>query len=503
MSRERKALEENPLVCRGKAQKGDQRMGIVAAVPGFGNDSFFDPVGSRVKPLAAILASVALSLFLSVPAWADYWDIASRFQLSMSAEEAYSDNIDLRHTNKLDDFITTISPALRFSSRPRPRLAGGAFRQAPEAGEENLVVQGEYHPGFVFYADNTGRNYVSHDGSLNLSYVWDRKVTLRLREIFRRSEEPREEEYVETALPGQYLLGTKRNLFVYVRNVVEPSLEYRFGRENLASITYRSNVYNTQDPSGQDSREDAVTPRINYWLDLRHGASFEYTITRGYFDQTPDLTGQGVKGRYLYRLDPYTLLLGEYAFSLRDFDTPKVRPPVPIFPRPPLPSLDYVIHNPSVGVERRFSPTLSGRLQAGYYWQIPDQGRDKNGPFFDLSLTRREERTTLTLSLRGGYREDFFTAQNLGFTKSYSALGAFSHRLAEKLNVGFRGGFERAISYEPDRKQNIWNVGGDLSYEAARWLSFLVSVTHRENHSSIASERYKENRGLFRITATY
>ena len=491
------------MVSRRRAEKGDQQMGIMRMTPGSGKAWSHELVGSMLKYVAIIFGIVIFNLPLPTTAQADSWDIASRFQVSISAEEAYSDNIDLRHTNKLDDFITTISPALKFSTRPRTRIAGGAFRQAPETGEENLVINGDYRPGFVFYADNTGRNYVSHDGSLTATYIWEKKLTFRLREIFRRSEEPREEEYVETALPGQYLLGTKRNLFVYVRNVVEPSLEYRFGRENVVAMSYRSNIYHTQDPSGQDSREDSATPRITYWFDLRNGAFFEYNLTRGYFDRNPDLTGQGVRGRYLYRFDPYTTLFGEYAFSLRDFDTPKVRLPVPIFPRPPLPSLDYVVHNPNVGVERIFSPTFSGKAQLGYYWQIPDQGSDKNGPFFDLSLTNRGERTTFTLSLRGGYREDFFTAENLGFTKSYSALGVLSHRLAEKLNVGFRGGFERAISYEPDRKENIWNVGGDLSYQAARWLSLLVSVSHRENHSSISSESYKENRGVFRVTATY
>jgi hypothetical protein len=210
-----------------------------------------------------------------------------------------------------------------------------------------------------------------------------------------------------------------------------------------------------------------------------------------------------VKGRYTYRFDPKTSVFGEYTFMLRDFDTPIEKPPVPIFPPPEPSSLDYIVHNPTVGIERVFSPTVSGKVQMGYYWQIPDQGSRSTGPFFNMSLSKRGERTNLTLSLQGGYTEDFFTAQNLGFTKSYSAIAAISHRLAEKMTVGLTGSFQRAISSDPNQKENIWDVSGNTSYQVLRWLSLFLSVSHREDHSNISTQSYAENRGVFRLTATY
>jgi len=434
---------------------------------------------------------------------ADFWDMASRFQVYVSAQEEYSDNIDLTASNKLDDFITTVSPGLKFSSLPRTRVAAGEFRQTPGEGEENFGMNGDYHPGFVFYAKNTDRNYVSHDGTLNAWYTLDKRLTFRVREYLLRSEDPREPDYSQTAIPGQYILGTQRNRSTYLRNVFEPSLEYKFGKENLLSMSYQNNLYNTQNSSGRNSVENYFNPRLSYWFDIQNGVSLDYGLTLGHFEGSPDLVGHSVKGRYTYRFDPKTSLFGEYTFMLRNFDTPVEKLPVPIFPPPEPPSLDYTVHNPTVGIERVFSPTFSAKGQIGYYWQIPDQGSKKAGPFYNISLTKQAERTNLTLSLQGGYTEDFFSAQNLGFTKSYSAIGAVSHHLAEKMTVGLTGSFQRAISYDPDQKENIWDVSGNTSYQVLRWLSLFLSVSHREDHSSISTQSYAENRGIFRMTATY
>jgi hypothetical protein len=450
------------------------------------------------------------SVFLPGDARADMWDMASHFQVYLSAQEEYSDNIDLTSAPTRTDFITTISPGIRFSTRPRSRVAGGEFRKSAEPGEENYEITGDYRPGFVFYAKNTDLNYVSHDGSLNAWYTLDRNITFRLREYLLRSEDPKEPDYSQTAVAGQYLLGSQASRNPYFRNVLEPSVEYKFGKENLFVMSGRSNIYNTE-VEGQSSREQYYSPRITYWFDLRNGASLEYGLTFGHFEDSPDLVGHSVKGRYSYRYDPKTTFFGEYTFLLRNFDTPVQRLPVPVFPPPPSLSLDYTVQNPSIGVERVFSRTFSARAQAGYFWQFPDQASQQSAPFYDITLTQKGERTTFTLSFTGGYTEDFFSAEQRGFTKSYRTIGVVSHRLAEKLTLGLTGSFDW-IKYVPDEKEKYWELTGNMSYQLFRWMSLFLSFSHRENRSDgpdllVASSRttpsYTENRGVFRITANY
>jgi hypothetical protein len=132
-------------------------------------------------------------------------------------------------------------------------------------------------------------------------------------------------------------------------------------------------------------------------------------------------------GRYTYRFNPRTLIFGRYAYSSLNYDSP---------------AIDYDIHRPSLGISHSFSSTLRGSAQAGYYWQNPERGTSAHGPYFDISLLQRADKTTYTISFQGGYAEDYFTAENLGFTKYYRGIGRIGHqRLAEMQPTSFFDGW--------------------------------------------------------------
>ena len=283
----------------------------------------------------------------------------------------------------------------------------------------------------------------------------------------------------------QFFLSTQRGVHaIYLRNVVEPSVEYHFGRENLFSVLYRNNIYQNQNPLFEDSQENTVNPRVNYWFNIRNGITLEYILTFGHFETSPNLISNGARARYTYRFDPRLSLFGEYFFVREGFENPGV---------------DYDVHNPSLGVEYKFSPTLAGTAQGGYYWQIPDQGSTTRGPFFHLSLTQRAERTTYTVSGQGGYTQDYFTAQNLGFAKYYSVYGTISHRLTERMSVGATGSVERS-TFSDGRKDWIWIVRGGPSYSLFRWLSIYLEGSFTEDYANISGFGYKEYRVMAGIT---
>jgi hypothetical protein len=420
-------------------------------------------------------------------AHADFEDFISKFQPYITVQEEYTSNVDLTPTNRKEDYITTVYPGLRFSTLPRGATTGE--RQAP-AAEQKYGMDLDLQAGLVFYAKEEDNNYTSLNGALNAWYLFGQRLSFRVRDYLIRSDELRESEYSATAIEGQYLLSTMRKRVIYFRNVFEPSVDYQFGRENRISINYRNNIYEVQGPTFGDSQENYVNPRLIYWFNIRHGITLEYGLTLGDFERSPDLLGHMATGRYTYRFNPKTSIFGEYMFLIRDFESP---------------STDYDVHRPSLGMSHAFSPTLSGSAQAGYFWQNPEKGSRTGGIYYDMSLTQRAEKTTYTLSFQGGYTEDYFTAENLGFTKYYRGIGTISHRLLERMSAGLSGYVERAEypSDLADRKDLIWGIRANLSYEILKWLSVSLEGSRRENHSNIDTFDYSEYRGIFRITASF
>jgi len=412
-------------------------------------------------------------------------DIFEYFQPSITLEGEYNDNIDLTARNRRDDFITTISPGLRFSTLKRSPVTG-EFRRAPTA-EEKFGMDLDVRAGFVFYAKEEDYNYVSLNGTLNGWYAPTKNLFFRIRDYTIRSNEIREADYTVIAVEGQRFLSRTYKRVLYFRNVLEPSVEYRFGRENLLAILFRNNLYEIQSRTAEDSMENTITPRLTYWFNIRNGIYLEYGLTFGDFERSADWVGHSGTGRFIHRFNPRTSVFGEYTYLNRDFDSP---------------SIDYEVHRPSLGIEHAFSPTLTVRGQAGYFWQNPSRGTTTGGLYYDVLITERAERTTYTLAFQGGYVEEYFTAENLGFTKSHRLIGTMTHRLLERMTIGLRGSYERA-KYQDGAIDRIWSAAANGSYQIRRWLGVSLEVSHRENHSNISDRDYSEYRGIFRLTASY
>jgi len=413
--------------------------------------------------------------FIGIPSWvhADIEDLLSKFHPYITVREEYSNNILLTKTNKLNDFITDVYPGLRFFS-----LDPGTYMV-----DLNVIAS------YVYYEKNHDFSFFSPTGKLNAWYAMTPNLTFRARDYLVRSDAARES-ISSAGVPqdqqGQFLLSTQRGSHaIYLRNVAEPSIDYRFGSENLFSVLYRNNVYHNQKSDlFESSQENTINPSLKYWFDIHNGVSLDFFHTAGHFQRSPDLVGDGGTARYTYRFDPKLSVFGEYFFVRDNFKNP---------------GTDYDVHNPSLGTQYKFSPTVTGTAQGGYYWQIPDQGTKRKGPFFILDLTKSALRTSYSLQLTGRYTQDYFTAQNLGFTKYYRAYGMINHMLTQRTRVWTIGSVERPM-YGDGRKEWIWNVNGGGSYLLFRWLSLSLEGSYRVDRSNVSGFGYKEYRGMFGIT---
>ena len=408
--------------------------------------------------------------FIGIPSFihADINDILLKFHPYITVQEEYSNNILLTNTNKLNDFITTVSPGLRFSA----------------LSERTYGIDLDFVAGYVYYAKNHDFSFFRPSGTLSAWYAMTPHLTFRIRDYIIRSDTAREDLYNATGQDQFYLSTIRGQHAIYIRNVVEPSIDYHFGRENLLSLLYRNNLYNNQNPQYEDSMENTINPRLTYWFDIRNGVSLDYYLTLNTYQRSPDQLINAVTPRYTYRFNPGTSIFGEYHFEYQDFESPGV---------------DYYVQNPSLGIQYQFSPTLTGIAQGGYFWQIAKQGSKTQGPFFNLNLTQKVKNTQYTLSVRGGYTQDYITAQNLGFTKTYSAYGTIQHQLTQRMSVGLTGSLGRD-AYSTDQKDWIWVVSGNGSYALFRWLTISLGGSYSQDHSNISGFSYKEYRGIFRIT---
>ena len=166
-------------------------------------------------------------------------DILSKFKADITVQEVYDNNIDLTPNRiKRDDYITTVSPRLRFSTSPKSPVAG-EFKKIPSA-EERYGIDLDVGAGFNFYAKNHEDNYISLNGTLNAWYAFTKDLNFRVRDYVIRSDDIREPDYSPTAIPGQYLSSRTLNRVPWFRNVFEPSLQYQFGRENVFAFNYRT-----------------------------------------------------------------------------------------------------------------------------------------------------------------------------------------------------------------------------------------------------------------------
>jgi uncharacterized protein (PEP-CTERM system associated) len=189
------------------------------------------------------------------------------------------------------------------------------------------------------------------------------------------------------------------------------------------------------------------------------------------------------RARYTHRFNPNTSIFGDYIYMKRDFDPP---------------GIDYDVHNPSVGFKHAFSPSLTLGGQVGYYTRVQETGSTKGAPTYDVGLTKMIERTVLAFSFQGGYREDFFTSQNLGFTQYYRSIARVSHPFTERTSSALSASYER-IESSSGQKDNIWRISGNFSYLALKWLAVSLTLTYLEDDSNVATAGYRESRAMFWI----
>jgi hypothetical protein len=425
----------------------------------------------KIKKLNWVVGWIGVLVLIVVPAaFGDVQDEINKLHPYISIQAEYNDNIYLTQNNPKGDFITTVSPGLNYTARG----AGYNFELA-------------YTLGLNFYASESQNNYISHDGSLGAFYSFNPQWTVRLNDTLTRSREG-VENYTVTTAGVQSNVASASHGSLYLRHIFEPAVEYNFGREDQIRLQYRNMIYRVDDGTGEDSTENTIITSLAYWFNIRNGINLDYIFTTGQFETQPDGVGNKFIGRYNYRFNPKTMVFGEYSFSIRDFEAP---------------GIDYTVHSPGIGVEHAFSPTLKGRASFGWFWQVIDTGTPFSGPTYTFLLTQSAQKTTYNLAFDGGYREQYFTSDNLGFSLYNQISVNVTHQLWERTSVGLTGLVARDDYQNPDRIDWTWGLTGILSYQPFKWLTVALEALTNSRSSDLHGNDYRENRVLLKLTATF
>jgi hypothetical protein len=388
----------------------------------------------------------------------------------VSVTEQYTSNVFLTNTNTKEDWITTVTPGIRLG-----------------VNDPSFGADVDLNAGYNWYANRTKEDYWSVGGNINLRYNPDPLLTFRLREYALRTSQSSEPSY-QAGQAGN-VQGTYQGTTPYWRNILEPSVDWKFSKQGSLGLLYRNNILRYEGGSAySDSTENYFSPRLTWMFDQRNSITLDYAYTIGDFQSQPDFIGNNAHARYTYRYDAQMSFFVDYEFFNRVYDAP---------------GTSYTVSAPTAGVEYAFDKSLIGLAQIGYYWQNPNGAEGKNGPKGILSLTQKDKLTTYTLSLEAGYKEDVFSTQNLGFSRYDRALAVVNHMLTQRFSVGLVGVAEHSdYAFDP-RIDWVYTADATASYALLKWLSISGRAGWQQRDSNISVYDYNEFHAYVTLSATY
>jgi len=183
-------------------------------------------------------------------------------ELSLSLSEEYNDNIFLAHTDRVDDFVTYITPGIGLSIK-----------------SVNSELRLAYSPTFSYYKSNEDLNETSHRFMANGNFKLSNKLSLTLMDNFVKSSEISDIRAISDVGPI-----TKRSELTY--NIVSGNISYKL-RENL---TYTLGAFYFYTDYKEPGFSEVKAYSGNMGLDYRSSERTTFSASAVYtkYDYRPD-----------------------------------------------------------------------------------------------------------------------------------------------------------------------------------------------------------------------
>lgn len=387
---------------------------------------------------------------------------------SISASEKYTDNLFLAEDNSESEWITTISPGIRYN------LLG-------KTGEVNL----NYTPTFVYYDEHTDFNTVRHNASIAGRIQVAKYTELTISDAFMRTEET-----INMEEPEDETIRESRE--PYYTNTASAGISHQFGAADTISFKYTDTLRDHNDPDEEDSKSHAADLNLTYWFMPHLGIDTGVDYTRGEFDGTSDDFDQW-KGhvKLIRKFSPQLNAFIKYAHTDMNYQES---------------TSDYQIYDGSLGMEYIIEEDASISVSTGYLVRdIKEEDNEKRiTANIDLDKSWDFKRSSIGFKATSGYKESYFGAENLGFDWYWLLSASARHYFSKHFSGNISGSYRRD-KYEDteDNRKDYTTVGAaGLSYQPRPWITTALTYTYRDRNSNIYTNDYEENSVILTITLT-
>ena len=433
---------------------------------------------------------------------------------SLTVSEEYSSNLFLAEEDddEEDGWITVVSPRMTLSAVGKTSSASLS-----------------YSPGFTYYANDKADSTIRHRASLNLSKQLSKRMDIYLTDTFVRTDEPFSEnidfnvnattdeidtEFIdregrEDFYTNDLSLGFSRQMAKHdtlnmnysyrIRRKREPSdthsydttYTHVFGAKDSWSLSYNFRDYKRKDQEDEDidlESEDSVKHNpafdLSYWFTDHVGVDTGLSYTRGLFSDDDD-SFHNLEGNVRVIRNFTKHLDGYFSYRHTAFDSEGGDD-------------DYQVFDPGIGISYAWSKNTFIDLRAGYFYQDNEEDDDEAGVSLsgDASKVWRLKKGSFTASGGTGYDQDYFGAENLGFTIyqyfDVSGLYNFTKRFSGSVSAGYRR--DNYVNQDPERVDESYDLGAGLTYSPRPWLRIRLTERYRLMDSDDDDQNYDENR---------
>ena len=415
----------------------------------------------------SLLACLLVVLITSADCFAQ-----NRFEItpSISVNETYDDNINLTKDNKIDDFITVVSPGIALA-----------------LVREHTNLQLSYTLGIVRYADQDENNTTRQSGNLSFGQDLTQHLRFNLTDTYLVSDDPLQD--------PQNVQGLRQTRNKYWTNTAGASVNYVFGAENQVNVGYSYYNIENDEATLDDSKVQNPYVNLTYWFDVKNGTELTFGYTDAQFSRdnsllvATDYTAYAPGIRYIRRFSPNSRAYVGYNYSAYDYAR--------LLPQ------DFVVHNGAVGLEHSFSPEYTVAASAGYFIRVNDITDNPDGPTFTAAVTRKFSRGSITAGGNGGWSYENLQ-QGVGLTSGFSQYyGAYlngMYQVLEPVNV-YAGASYRHDKYTLD-KSDFFTGNAGLRWTFLRWFALSLDYSYAQRNVDIGTGDYKDNRVALFLTAS-
>ena len=399
------------------------------------------------------------------------------FTPRISVSETYDDNIDLDPEDEESDWITVLSPGFLL-----------------ELDSQKTQLDLDYEFGLSYYLQDSSRDTIRHQGRLSWDQQLAQYLSLNVTNTFTRSEDPvREEDGRVTDI------SSERE--VEYRNTGEANLTWQFGPQDTLSLGYRNHLLDSRSDDTEDSRANEGFLNLDTWFVQQFGIGLTSSFGRWQFQQPSGFTDFPTEDfrRYQagltvnYRWRPSRLIYGRYDVVYQDFGgtTPGAYDD------------DYVVHQPTLGLNLDFGPNSGFAVEFGYFRRDIKNADTEEGFVLDASFNTKGERASFNIQTISGYELDYGSSDNRGFSKYSDSSVNVDYQLTEDSRFFATARYRWQNYTDIDQTDHTYGGRAGFAFTFRQWFTLSFEGVHLRRDSNDSAEEFTDNRVMLSIIAAH